>query len=258
MSHVGRIDEVQDALLLFEALRLGHIVGYKQRLTDLQRRAISVGDIFLWVETPTLRRWTDGRKWTQSRVVGAFLISTEITNFSWDTSITVQLKRKTIAITLKTGEKYHLVAYEDDNQASSHLRPIQNPRFTSITFRPEFYHELPKYSNRTKRAGDDYFPLSDINYSGASIMYDNTLAEATKSNDNTPDNANLFVLATSAALEKVGTCQPTIAQPEQRSPQSHTLPSPSKVHSKWKPRSIPSPQEMNRLNKLALYYLLSE
>eukprot|EP00842_Homolaphlyctis_polyrhiza_P005790 jgi/Hompol1/6211/HPOL_004903-RA len=76
----GFIDTTADALLLFEACRLGRLqLAPTQRLEKVERDAISSGDCFVYCEETTrIHRWSDGRRWSANRVRGSFLIYREV------------------------------------------------------------------------------------------------------------------------------------------------------------------------------------
>lgn len=75
-TYHGYIETVQDALILFEACRLGRLQQAKVRLSPVDRsRFICSGSVFVWDEGQTgIRRWTDGRRWSSSRPRGNFII----------------------------------------------------------------------------------------------------------------------------------------------------------------------------------------
>jgi hypothetical protein len=73
-TYFGYIETVQDALLVIEAARRGLLPRAQHRLTDSERANIRSGSIFVWDESEVgMRRWTDGRSWSPSRVNGCFL-----------------------------------------------------------------------------------------------------------------------------------------------------------------------------------------
>ena len=64
--------DVRDAHTLFEAVRLGVLKRVQRRLNDNERSTyIKSGAVFVWEESEEetgLKRWTDGRIWSQSRM----------------------------------------------------------------------------------------------------------------------------------------------------------------------------------------------
>jgi hypothetical protein len=81
-TYNGYIDTMLDALLVFEACRLGILEYTKQRPAAADRaKYIRSGSVFIWDENQTgIRRWTDGRRWSSSRPRGNFIIYRELCN----------------------------------------------------------------------------------------------------------------------------------------------------------------------------------
>ncbi|KAI8319737.1 hypothetical protein GQ54DRAFT_299120 [Martensiomyces pterosporus] len=78
-TYHGYIETTDDALLIFEACRLGMLQRVSRRLCEDERRCIQSGSVFVWDESESgIRRWTDGKRWSPSRVNGCFLIYTEL------------------------------------------------------------------------------------------------------------------------------------------------------------------------------------
>ncbi|KAJ2483339.1 Gluconate transport-inducing protein [Coemansia sp. RSA 2320] len=73
-TYYGFVTTSEDALALFEACRLGYKQRVPRRLSDGERSAIRSGSVFVWEEGESgMKRWTDGRSWSPSRVQGCFL-----------------------------------------------------------------------------------------------------------------------------------------------------------------------------------------
>ncbi|OLY81698.1 cAMP-independent regulatory protein pac2 [Smittium mucronatum] len=73
-TYFGYIESTNDCLLIFEACRLGILKCVQRRLSDDERVQISSGSIFVWDEEDSgIKRWTDGKSWSPSRVNGCFL-----------------------------------------------------------------------------------------------------------------------------------------------------------------------------------------
>ncbi|KAJ2900587.1 Gluconate transport-inducing protein [Coemansia aciculifera] len=78
-TYHGFIDTAQDALIIFEACNKGMLNRVQRRFSDRERRTIRSGAVYVWdEEETTMRRWTDGRTWSPSRVHGCFLIYYEL------------------------------------------------------------------------------------------------------------------------------------------------------------------------------------
>lgn len=75
----GHIRTQLDAILLFEACRLGVAPRIRRRLSERERLQIKSGSVYVWDEREAgMRRWTDGKSWSASRVSGSFLTYREM------------------------------------------------------------------------------------------------------------------------------------------------------------------------------------
>eukprot|EP00158_Paraphelidium_tribonemae_P003369 Partr_v1_DN26073_c1_g1_i2_m283 putative Regulatory protein len=78
-SYHGFIDSTEDALLIFEACRLGRLNRTSRRLMASERRSLISGNVFVFEEHESgIRRWTDGRLWSPSRILNNFLVYREV------------------------------------------------------------------------------------------------------------------------------------------------------------------------------------
>ncbi|ODV92941.1 hypothetical protein CANCADRAFT_1541 [Tortispora caseinolytica NRRL Y-17796] len=78
-SYYGALRTTWDAILLVEAARIGKIPKIKRRLISEERSLIRPGSIFIWDEAEAdIKRWTDGKSWSSSRLTGSFLVYREI------------------------------------------------------------------------------------------------------------------------------------------------------------------------------------
>ncbi|KAJ2892920.1 Gti1/Pac2 family protein [Zalerion maritima] len=78
-TYHGQIRTPADAIKLFEACRLGLLPRVQRRLSEKERGAIRSGSVFVWDEREAgMRRWTDGKSWSASRVSGSFLTYREM------------------------------------------------------------------------------------------------------------------------------------------------------------------------------------
>lgn len=66
------VRDARDAQILFEAVRCGILKPVSRRLNEVERtNFIQSGAVFVWEESDDelgLKRWTDGRVWSQSRM----------------------------------------------------------------------------------------------------------------------------------------------------------------------------------------------
>ncbi|ODV98246.1 hypothetical protein PACTADRAFT_27055, partial [Pachysolen tannophilus NRRL Y-2460] len=79
-SYHGLILTPRDAIVLLEAARVGLIPKITRRLSEFERqKVIRNGSVFIWDESESgMKRWTDGKSWSASRVSGSFLIYKEM------------------------------------------------------------------------------------------------------------------------------------------------------------------------------------
>lgn len=75
----GYINSYDEALLVVHAARLGALDVTKERLNVDARERIESGNIFCFIENMSgMKRWTDGRIWSPSKICGEFLIYQEV------------------------------------------------------------------------------------------------------------------------------------------------------------------------------------
>src|ERR1700761_47586 len=78
-TYHGQVRTPADAIILFEACRLGILPRVQRRLSEKERQQIRSGSVFVWDEREAgMRRWTDGKSWSASRVSGSFLTYREM------------------------------------------------------------------------------------------------------------------------------------------------------------------------------------
>ncbi|KAI9748049.1 MAG: hypothetical protein M4579_007325 [Chaenotheca gracillima] len=78
-TYQGHVRTPGDAIILFEACRLGLLPRVQRRLSEKERQSIKSGSVFVWDEREAgMRRWTDGKSWSASRVSGSFLTYREM------------------------------------------------------------------------------------------------------------------------------------------------------------------------------------
>ena len=78
-TYHGHVRAPADAIILFEACRIGLLPRVQRRLSEKERQSIKSGSVFVWDEREAgMRRWTDGKSWSASRVSGSFLTYREM------------------------------------------------------------------------------------------------------------------------------------------------------------------------------------
>ncbi|KAJ2779645.1 Global transcription regulator sge1, partial [Coemansia javaensis] len=74
-----RISNTRDALMVFEACRQGVLPRVVRRLNDSEKQQICAGTVVVFDEKEAkMKRWTDGRLWTPSRIMNNFLVYREL------------------------------------------------------------------------------------------------------------------------------------------------------------------------------------
>ncbi|EXU94862.1 Gti1/Pac2 family transporter [Metarhizium robertsii] len=84
----GHISSTMDILILVEAYLRNHLSGVPRRPDDIEKRdLIKSGSVFIIDQHDSgIKRWTDGRSWSPSRIFGDFLLYTELER-PWKSSI---------------------------------------------------------------------------------------------------------------------------------------------------------------------------
>jgi Gti1/Pac2 family len=138
-TYFGYIKCTQDALVLFKACQLGIVPRVRRRLSDRERSNIRSGSVFIWYEREAgMRRWTDGRSWSPSRVAGSFLTYKELSckqkkRFLQSSQVTFKKKgliKQSFSITTQPSEKIHMISYYSEmDLANQKLScPTEDPR----------------------------------------------------------------------------------------------------------------------------------
>lgn len=168
-TYHGRIHTPSDAIILFEACRLGWLPQVRQRLSQEERRSIKSGSIFVWEEQEAgMRRWTDGKLWSSSRVSGRFLIYHEMKGKHGGGKITPLpaqpvekteeeykirkdgLIKQSFSIKTSNGKHLHLISYYSrPHLESSELpRPTTDPQLRQIVPNKNIYVQPTAYRCR--------------------------------------------------------------------------------------------------------------
>ncbi|KAK9695491.1 Gluconate transport-inducing protein [Basidiobolus ranarum] len=175
-TYFGYIESVQDALLVFETCRLGHLSRVRRRLSDKERQRIRSGSIYVWEEEESgIRRWTDGYTWSPSRVFGSFLTYQELKSRHKATDVKIpspalsnsdsELEdgghrygfnscdhpvkengfiKQSMSVVTASGRKFHMISYYNkDHVASGMLMvPSFDPFFAHIKIPQGLYPDI--------------------------------------------------------------------------------------------------------------------
>ena len=165
-TYHGYVRTPSDAIKLFEACRLGLLPRVQRRLSEKERQSIRSGSVFVWDEREAgMRRWTDGKSWSASRVSGSFLTyremegkrgggfgsarrnnaNSESMRGSEDDHDDVEpegyrykadgLMKQSFSITASTGQHLHLISYYSRPQPGQPElpQPSSDPALRAIT-----------------------------------------------------------------------------------------------------------------------------
>lgn len=157
----GYVQTYEEAILMVHASRLGYITPITQRLKVEERGNLRSGDIFVFVETDNgIKRWTDGKIWSPSKINGQFLLYKEVPrhlsksaikkrSLQKDQLVKLQkeikeedklgLHKKTISI-VHEDKTYHVIAYYRPIFSKETL--INIPFFNRIDYSLRKYPEL--------------------------------------------------------------------------------------------------------------------
>ncbi|ORZ24817.1 Gti1/Pac2 family-domain-containing protein, partial [Lobosporangium transversale] len=151
-TYFGLIKTPHDALLIFEACHLGIISRVHRRLSDIERQCVRSGSVYCFDEREAgMRRWTDGKSWSPSRVTGSFLTYRELDDSQTQAGNGAKnvyrpngLLKQSFSITTSDNKKLHLISYyTTEDVASERLfeTPSQDPRFANILIPSGIYPE---------------------------------------------------------------------------------------------------------------------
>lgn len=175
-TYNGHVRTPNDAIILFEACRLGLLPRVQRRLSEKERQSIRSGSVFVWDEREAgMRRWTDGKSWSASRVSGSFLTYREMegkrggNNFvqpvngsTGNKTPTAQdepadgeegpdgyrykpdgLMKQSFSLTTSTGQHLHLISYFSRAQPTAQVlrQPSNDPSLASIQIPKGMYPE---------------------------------------------------------------------------------------------------------------------
>ncbi|KAI8808688.1 Gti1/Pac2 family-domain-containing protein [Cladochytrium replicatum] len=148
-TYFGVVQSTHDCLILFEACRQGVLKRVRQRLTDSERdKVIRSGAIFIWDEEESgIKRWTDGRSWSPSRIQGSFLVYREICKEALDSPDVPKvdgLIKKSLSVRTSLSRKLHIVSYitREDLESEKLQSPRTSSSLASISLREELYPEF--------------------------------------------------------------------------------------------------------------------
>ncbi|ADM11783.1 gluconate transport-inducing protein [Encephalitozoon intestinalis ATCC 50506] len=152
----GYIKTYEEACLVVHAVRLGYFSTIEGRLAPEEREKIRSGDIFCFVESPNgIKRWTDGKTWSPSKIHGQFLLYQEVPKHMNKSAIGKRNRQKSLLGISKRGRTREKIINWDD-KLSLNKKTIsiclQNKTYHVIAyFRPMFFRmsliKVPLFSH---------------------------------------------------------------------------------------------------------------
>ncbi|KAJ2514386.1 Gluconate transport-inducing protein, partial [Coemansia sp. RSA 2049] len=150
-TYHGYVETTDDALRIFEACRRGILRRRGRRLCESERKEITSGSLFAWEERESgIRRWTDSKRWSPSRVNGCFLVYNELhpkptaRNTSADMPLDDGLVKKALSLFTNSSSKLHLVCYyrKSDVDQGRLNSPATDPMLRDIVIPRSLYPDV--------------------------------------------------------------------------------------------------------------------
>lgn len=196
----GYINNYEEAVLMVHAVRLGCFPTVTERLKIDERCRIESGDIFCFIENASgMKRWTDGRIWSPSKICGEFLVYQEVPRHLSKNSIKKRrigvssyevnlvrkedivdrttLHKKTISIKIDS-TAYHIISYYRPIFAKYSLASI--PFFQRLAEVLNLHPELKddEFVKKNVEKNDDFWMKYNIQRD-----FQKTMMEEEKRND---------------------------------------------------------------------------
>jgi hypothetical protein len=232
-TYHGQITTPGDAILLFEACRQGILPRVQRRLSERERAGIKHGSVFIWDEREAgMRRWTDGKSWSASRVVGPYLTYREIegrksssankrkwastgspTEEHSDTGDAESFRYKTggllkqsYSITTTDEQRLHLVSYlEQAQDATEHLIAPTRDHSLAHLIIPEGLYPDPTGLHEPVRNAP--YPLQPNTHIAALRMSPQALQHAHPANRSEHGSPTVWVPQPNTAPVSIRPCQ---------------------------------------------------
>ena len=167
-TYNGHVRTPADAILLFEACRLGLLPRVQRRLSEKERQSIKSGSVFVWDEREAgMRRWTDGKSWSASRVSGSFLTYREMEGKRCGNSFAPPVPGlragKTPDSTRGSDSDLELAGAGEDSQDGYRYKPdgLMKQSFSITTSAGNHLHLISYYSRSHQNSQGLQTPTSD-------------------------------------------------------------------------------------------------
>ncbi|KAI4606246.1 hypothetical protein J4E80_010223 [Alternaria sp. BMP 0032] len=203
-TYHGHVRTPNDAIILFEACRIGILPRVQRRLSEKERQQIKSGSVFVWDEREAgMRRWTDGKSWSASRVSGSFLTYREMEGKRGGSAVPTApvakrasgkspdgtgsgesdgegpdgyrykpdgLMKQSFSITTQSGQHLHLISYYSRSNSNNLPQPTNDAQLRHIRPPKNMYPESAVNETQTVPAVTrGPMPGSPYNASGHSM-----------------------------------------------------------------------------------------
>ena len=165
-TYHGHVRTPADAIVLFEACRLGSLPRVQRRLSEKERQSIKSGSVFVWDEREAgMRRWTDGKSWSASRVSGSFLTYREMEGKRGGNNYATPLTRTRRTPDSTRGSDSDVDMGGDEGQESYRYKPdgLMKQSFSITTSTGNHLHLISYYSRSSPQANQLQQPTHDPN-----------------------------------------------------------------------------------------------
>ncbi|KAH7882567.1 Gti1/Pac2 family-domain-containing protein [Phlebopus sp. FC_14] len=154
------VRDAKDAHVLLEAVRLNMLPLIRRRLTASEREQLASGNVFVWEEAENdggLLRWTDGRRWSQSRMRGDYLFYEE------KMETTQEEKDAKAALRARRAVDPHAIVPPTNRRKDRPNRPngLTKQTYSALVYLPGSSHPR-KWHVVAYFSGDDYMRLPVI------------------------------------------------------------------------------------------------
>lgn len=163
-TYHGHVRTPADAIVLFEACRIGMLPRVQRRLSEKERQLIQSGSVFVWDEREAgMRRWTDGKSWSASRVSGSFLTYREMEGKRGGTTVPSQSQRTGKTPDSARGSDEDRGEGPDDGPDGYRYKPdgLMKQSFSITTSAGQHLHLISYYSRSHPNAASLLQPTSD-------------------------------------------------------------------------------------------------
>lgn len=163
-TYYGHVRTPADAIILFEACRVGILPRVQRRLSEKERQSIRSGSVFVWDEREAgMRRWTDGKSWSASRVSGSFLTYREMEGKRGGGSVSQSSVSRTGKTPESRGSDEDRGEGTDDGPDGYRYKPdgLMKQSFSITTSTGQHLHLISYYSRSHPSAANLQQPTTD-------------------------------------------------------------------------------------------------